>query len=413
MLTLRARSAPQEVEAAPHPSGAHRPFMASGASCSHSHSRCYARYIYPASTESRTWDADICKLMQALRVVYTHTAARCGGTDLLGIGKGDTKRECSPDQREKVVSDERIFPSLFRGCQRDVACESNWELRAARHLPPWAAQIRQGLHADNWMEVNRFALAGKSGSRKPNSWREYLDGGLSGWWYYRATGSGIFYRTGATRVATTKPAMVALLTREWAASNSLNTSRFLLDTLRNLSKAARSPATAAVHFQQRQEEARRPFHLSDAWDVLLIRLGRALGYETLIFTTEVDPVHRSVSSTLVDLRSPFVYEVFNKRVDLLERKLYDSPSLLVPTGARVLDEEHARKWVEYVATSGVLCLRDPFVSATIRPRANHALAPCAWRWRCNFTFELTVRLACPGHVSWSLREHGLPGCYKY
>ena len=44
-------------------------------------------------------------------------------------------------------------------------------------------------------------------------------------------------------------------------------------------------------------------------------------------------IRKHVSSTLVDLRSPFQEELFNRRVDLLERKQLRSPTIKVPRGA--------------------------------------------------------------------------------
>ena len=147
--------------------------------------------------------------------------------------------------------------------------------------------------------------------------------------------------------------------------------------------------------------------------MLLIRLGRALGYETLVFTTEVDAARRQVSSTLVDLRSPFATELFNQRVDLLERGLLSSPSLVVPHGAQLLDEAHARVWVDHVAAAQVLCLTDPTTAWRSRGGEGHVVTANSCARPCNFTQERTLRLACPGHVSWELRNEPHPGCYKY
>ena len=125
-------------------------------------------------------------------MLYTHAASDCN------LDTRDVKRRCKSSQHELVRNDEHMFPDLFGDC-RGVVCE----LRAMRYTPLWATRLREGLAANNWVEVHRFALAGKAGARKPKTWHEFLDGGLSGWWYYLAPGSGIFYRTGATRVAPT------------------------------------------------------------------------------------------------------------------------------------------------------------------------------------------------------------------
>ena len=380
--------------------------------------RCYVNRVYSSAHLGK--DA-LQMLVHSLRVFYWDLVEECGGVCALGIGAGVTKRRCHKRQRELVSLDRRSFPELFDGCNKtDVICI---ELHAAQSAPPWAGQLREGMGVDNLVEVHRFALAGKAGTRRSQSWREYLDGGTAVFWYYRAPGSGVFYRTGATRVAATKAAMLTLLFHEWAATGAQNESYIRLrEVARWANGAGRlfdtmppSPPSRslsitqqwATHFVRNlgYKDTDRPLHLSDAWDVLMIRLGRVLGYETLVFTTEIDFLRHQVSSSLVDLRSPFPDEYFNLRVDLLERKLTMSPSLAVPQGAAVLDEERARAWVAHVALSGILCVGDA-VAATGRGGASTCVH------HCNFT-PFTVRLACPGHISWSMRNELHPGCYKY
>ena len=60
--------------------------------------------------------------------------------------------------------------------------------------------------------------------------------------------------------------------------------------------------------------------------------------------------------------------------------------------------------------SGVLCLGSPPTLEAHR-RGKAVASPCVRR--CDFTQALTVRLACPGHISWELRNAPHPGCYKY
>ena len=377
---------------------------------------CYLQRVYPSLPQYR--NARALHLLGSLRVLYAKAAAECN----IGNSAGATKPLCRGNQTELVSVDERTFPNVFGGCNNRANCE----LRRSRYLPPWAAQLQEGHKSNNWIEVNRFAFAGKSfGARVPTQWREYLDGGLSGWWYYRAPGSGIFYRSGATLVAPTKQAMLVKLLHEWAANAALNTSEVLIETMRLCLNASwggwskffikgiaqRRPshpvnaATSAEHFENRSVDGHRQ-GISDAWDNMLIRLGRALGYETLVFTTHADlqgAGRRHMSSTLVDLRYPFREELFNKRVDLVERGIWDSPSLVVPEGVATLDEDRARRWAQRVADSGILC----FGSPPTRPGASPCSQPC------NFTRQLSVRLACPGHISWALREESHPGCYKF
>ena len=379
----------------------------SSSSSSSSATHCYLSAIYPAADIPRIDDATARSLIRSLRVLYLHLLHECGGMRDLGVA-GNLKPLCRSQQADLVTADTLLFADLWKDCTTPPVCE----LRAAQYLPKWAEGISR---TDNWIEVHRFAFAGKAGSRRPQSWREYLDGGLSGWWYYRAPGSGIFYRTGVTRVAPTKPAMIALLVREWTTSTTLRSSSFLINTLHTLFGSNSTLDEAADQFERLQSDRigdpKHPWnyhHLSDLWDVLLIRLGRALGYETLVFTTEIDSLRHYVSSTLVDLRNPFSSEYFNRRVDLVERSP-KSPSLVVPEGVAQLDEATAKAWAEHVQHN-YICLRDPTSEAKRR-----CTRPC------DFTSELTVRLSCPGHVSWSVRNESLPsfenrhapGCYKF
>ena len=76
-----------------------------------------------------------------------------------------------------------------------------------------------------------------------------------------------------------------------------------------------------------------------------------------------------MSSTLVDLRYPFREELFNKRVDLVERGIWDSPSLVVPDGVATLDEDRARRWARGRETQ-----KGPPRSASTKPsRAEDSL----------------------------------------
>ena len=375
---------------------------------------CYLRQIYTGlnDTTSLIDTGAATEHVQALRVLYRERAAMCN------VSMRGTKRWCSNAQRELIRVDERSYPGLLGNCNSSLFCE----IRAFHYMPSWAAQLKEGFDVNNWVEVNRFALGGKAAWRKPESWREFLDGGLSGWWYYRAPGSGIFYRTGATRIARNKPAMMCLLLHEWAASTVLKQSKLLLHTLQRLTwyesrngtvgSLERLQAEAVTYFQQMHDNPNRPLHMSDAWDALLIRMGRLLGYDTLVFTTEYDYSSRQASASLVDLRTPFGLdtEPFNLRMDLVHRRKLDSPALMIPEGSILLDEARARNWVDYVASSGVLCLGSPPTLEAHR-RGTAVASPCVRR--CDFTQALTVRLACPGHISWELRNAPHPGCYKY
>jgi len=96
--------------------------------------------------------------------------------------------------------------------------------------------------------------------------------------------------------------------------------------------------------------------LNDMWDADIIRIGRALGYDTLCFTASL----LIGGSELVDLR------------------FYGGQS-------------DATAMVEAFNRLGRVSLRNPLDLSKGRP--------------CNFTQHgPTFRMACPGHVSWELRN---------
>ena len=178
--------------------------------------RCYLRNVY-SGAKAPVDDRPAQHLVSSLRLFYSDVATTLCGLDL----RNTTRKPCKSTQRELVRRDDIHFLTFLGRC-----VGSECERHALRYVPPWSRQIHQGIGENQWIEVQHFGLAGKVGSRVPTSWREFLDGGLAGWWYYRAPGSGIFYRTGATRVASNKVAMLIMLSKEWADSGALRQSKF-------------------------------------------------------------------------------------------------------------------------------------------------------------------------------------------
>ena len=393
--------------------------------------RCYAAKVYPAHDPR-----EAVQITSRMRILYRHVLSQCPRAMLT---PNETKSVCGEWQAELVVRDSMFAPGLFDNCDGKLTNPflnpksqlMDCELRARTYMPPWAASISP---ADNWIEVTHFAFAGKRGGanpRAPKNWRQFVDGGLSGWWYSVTPGSGIFYRSGVTKLAPTKAAMLATLLSEWSnpsrtpsaesspASSATPMHARILELVRHLMRSPSTnmnkrmhlkpdltPTEAAKIFGAWQADHDRPLHVTDEWDSLLVRLGRTLGYDTLMFTTELDQYHLAVTASLVDLRSPFGAELFNQRLDLLQLGEIGSASLVAPVGAMLLDEAKAFRWAGHVAEH-TLCVGDP------RARGRASRATCDSQWRCNFTrSQPTVRLACPGHASWAVRNMGPPACQK-
>ena len=120
----------------------------------------------------------------------------------------------------------------------------------------------------------------------------------------------------------------------------------------------------------------RSYTVTDRFDVLMLQLGRRLKLDTLFFTAtfarpRLSQATSAAAGEIVDLRQAM-------------------PLLNEPSGSGGL-ARRAQLEVEAVQQQGRLSLRDP-----LRPE-RPALA-------CNFSEAPTLRLACPGHLSWGVRQ---------
>ena len=147
--------------------------------------------------------------------------------------------------------------------------------------------------------------------------------------------------------------------------------------------------------------------INDRWDGLMIAIGRALGFDTILFMGSVNTCTRSLNSAqskaeaavctkseILDLRIPEHDSTFRNWIEAWHTfgLAYKWP----PNGCkRFRPETIARAWVEDVQRRGTLSLRDPL------QMGEDALArPCRFD-----LLQPTVALACIDHVSWLSREH--------
>ena len=194
--------------------------------------------------------------------------------------------------------------------------------RQNAHLPACMGDIASHGN-DVWLEVWHLAFDGRTRPRhRPRGWSDFLDHGPSGWWYILAPGSGIFYHAGRTLAAPSKAAMLATLLEEWAHSGMQQSDSSGRKGVRGGGKGG-GRSLSGSHFSEGQHKAAREligkftmneplafaqifrklergvpcknvswgrwrcvgdFIPSDTFDPLLLTLGRALHYDSLMLT---------------------------------------------------------------------------------------------------------------------------------
>lgn len=189
-------------------------------------------------------------------------------------------------------------------------------------------RVQPGWAREGYLEVWHVARTAWEGRRAPRLWSEVVDAQSrhsrsvwgSGLWYMHAPGSGIFYRTGRLLAAATKPAMLLKLlrlaeerapgaeaVREFALRVSLpgaNTSS-LLASLEALVSGDCACGRADARICNAPEGS--SFTFGDDSDGVMARLGRLLGFDTLLLTASFSTTgvhHGRADAELVDLRRP-------------------------------------------------------------------------------------------------------------
>ena len=319
-------------------------------------------------------------------------------------------------------------------------------------MPSCASKVA-ALGEDVWLEVWHLSYDGRQRPprQRPKGWSDFLDHGPAGWWYIHAPGSGIFYHAGRTLAAPSKAMLLRQLIEQWSAiatSKSSFTSTMsnpLHPEVRRLVKQFVGDAPLETAKVLRKLEAGVPcrnvswgrwrcvgdFVPSDNWDPLLIGLGRALGYDSLMLTATMWGRALGSHKRLLALaqgrpppdepppRPSYEGELSAEVVDLrLPRTMMSatrggqggggggggaaaSPPLLLPDymlgGSSAKREAMASEWAASLleASPPRLSLRDPF-----------RLHDESRAVRCDFNASggPTVRLACDGHISWEVRD---------
>jgi len=272
---------------------------------------------------------------------------------------------------------------------------------AVRFRPAWSDPL------ERWVETWHLGYNSKrplTGVSVPASFA--VDTGASPFWYRFAPGSGIWYDCGPrTLSAYTKVDALIRLAGEWHARRTepqvgrLNLSlssptpegsklRYLADegVVARLQRLSTGDATCR---ELGIQGCRNDYWLQDQWDVALIQLGRALGYDTIFLSTEFilnsDSRGKMVAfatAQLVDLRMP---------PKLLQPSFLPLWQTSGDRSARP-SKQVATSLLDWVSVSGRLSLRDPF------DLSNEGKArPCRLKWS-------RIRFHCVGHISETAAE---------
>ena len=308
----------------------------------------------------------------------------------------------------RVNNQHRFPPSLNAACNPGAPAQLCVRaLFSARPDVP-TTQAARGLPAP-FAEVTHLALNGHGaaagmgwsmrnvrnfGARMNMSWADFLDSGNAGWWYLHTPGSGVFYHTGRTRTATFKNTMMIKLLEQALASAPATATMYCqplggVDAAERLLSAVRAtrdaPCSALLHCRGSHPQ----IVLDDMYDHLLIRLGRALGFDTLYFRSSPLDFRGNFIAELVDLRLPSAAEEWPQHFAWPARSADNDRGMRTKWHSRL-----AASWVAEMNATGVgsarLTLRDP-----LRPAVEDGVLPCV------LPSFATLRLACVNHEpSW-------------
>lgn len=357
-------------------------------------------WLYHGGGVNVPWDLLEPSMFPRVRRVRA-AAVRCSGNS-----GGDGNGGGSAFHGVAHLGYQRLYRDLV-SCRLGADCTR----RLAAHRPQWAKQL-EARRDGAYLEVTRFARSTMQSGVPPTSWSEFLDEGESGWWYHVQPGSGVFYHVGASLVEPTKTSMLVRLLEQWLDGGSALAAGHvrLADQLRDSTSGdpasfvgklrlvrAGEKTCAQVGLShvcyQRQHGYDASYTVYDTYDRLMIMLGRALGYSTLIFSASFlrpDIADAHVEPPLYRLARPSLAELVDLRLPAWAR------SKAEPDGTaawlRLSRKERSRAWVADVRKRGVLSLRDPL--APSRPGL-----PCR--------FHIAPMLACEEHVSWPLRNASL------
>ena len=337
-------------------------------------------------------DAGECPNLEAL------VSCNSGATGLVKIGQARTYHELVPCV-------------LGQDCVR----------RLRDYVPHYAQHIEARSGEDVWLEVLHMGHTAWWGTHAPTNWQEFLDpncrysmcrgvGAGGNLWFGIAPGSGIFYHAGITLVASTKIHMLARLMEMWVAvpgrdASASNIERFdewtahsppsFLEKLHSIIDGATCKEAGLNHcYDELYGADGDSWTIMDHYDFLIMDLGRALGYDTLFFTSSFlrpDLQNRNEKAGVA-------YGSHGEVVDLRRPPDWGSAAW-----KRQSKEAQALGFLRAMEKTHRFTLRDPL------DLANGAKAK-----ECKFLGQRpTSILSCTGHISQliaRLDSHGVNSC---
>ena len=402
--------------------------------------RAYLAAVYP--TASLEDDARVTALWSTLRFFYAVRA-----TDDRRSCLNATTQQRQPQEREQRSTSRRTVPIAIEACGRTRALVGSRGCLLCKHdeaaASPSHGDAASSTFAPAWFEVRHEAygrrLPGdpRAGPSSDRDWSAFMDAGAAGMWFYPARGSGIYYRAGRTLAAATKNEAVAVLLEALSAQENAERSRRSwppygladLGLCRERAACARAEVLASRVRAAAVEHAgsgggcraaglldcANGHVLGDSWDALVVWLGRALGYDTVLLRSTLcgcgwacgpcaartcPPSLSDLHPELIDLRVP---DAVRWRLDGLNRTLFmgGSPEWrsgrasgigsMPPPSTMRKHRDVAAAWMDAYQRDGtLLTLRDP-LHLPDESRAR----PCDFR-------ASRGALGCAGHPSAAL-----------
>ena len=167
----------------------------------------------------------------------------------------------------------------------------------ASFRPAWAQRLASAPPSSAYLEGWHLAFNSKNiGGRYPQNWGDFVDDSQAPFWFTVAHGSGIFYHVGRALVQPSKNAALAALVDEWCSTGGSSASRPLPSLpnvlsavqeseLCSFSERVHHPTQGARCGESGLHGCHRIHHLlGDGYDVDIMNLARALGYDSVVFT---------------------------------------------------------------------------------------------------------------------------------
>ena len=384
----------------------------------------YLAAVYPAGVSASTAD-DTAALFRSRMVFYDGLApypsppwAALEPAMASAAGCSAVSGSCS--NRDELVDcdddDQRLLLINSRRTYRGVVpCETGHDCqrRLVAYQPDWADDIH-ARGSDVYLEVLHLSISTWWGKGDPGNWLAFLDAdcrgsqcrgvGGGGFWFGFAPGSGIFYHAGVTLVAPSKILMLSRLMREWIAAptgerdeasvpgfdswTGGSPSRFLEKLQKVIDGETCREAGLRLCYDEFYGSDGDSWTIKDDYDFFIMDMGRALGYDSLLFTSSF--LHPDRPDRDREEIKTFSY---GEVVDLRLPDSFGSAAW-----RRKGREAQARAVLQDMEERRAFSLRDPLDVGN-----NSRVVPCRFQHA-----RPTAMLTCKGHISESVTHPAHP-----